>query len=76
MAKIRVRPETGKLYLDFSYRGKRCREQTALQDTPANRRTIRSLAAKIQRAITTGNFDYRAFFPDSPRAAQFDAQVR
>ena len=75
MAKVRVRPETGNLYLDFSYRGKRCREQTALQDTPSNRRTLLPLASKIQRAIAAGAFDYRSFFPDSPRAAQFESRL-
>lgn len=74
MAKIRVRPETGNLYLDFHYRGKRCREQTALLDTPANRRTLQTLASKIQRAIAAGGFDYSSFFPDSPRAAQFESR--
>lgn len=72
MAKIRVRPETGRLYLDFSYRGVRCREQTALDDSPANRKTLQSLAQRIKREITQGTFDYRAQFPDSPRAARFD----
>lgn len=68
-----MRPETGNLYLDFSYRGRRCREQTAMPDTPANRRALQSLASKIKRALAGGVFDYRTFFPDSPRAAQFDA---
>ena len=30
MAKVRARPETGKLYFDFFYQGTRCREQTDL----------------------------------------------
>ena len=33
MAKVRVRPDTGALYLDFFYKSVRCREQTALADT-------------------------------------------
>ncbi|WP_189451087.1 Arm DNA-binding domain-containing protein [Cognatilysobacter xinjiangensis] len=68
MAKVRVRPETGHLYIDFSLRGVRCREQTALDDTPANRKAVEALARKIDKAIATGNFDYAAFFPNSPRA--------
>ena len=36
MASIRCRKESGMLMLDFRYRGKRCREQTLLPDTPAN----------------------------------------
>ena len=72
MAKVRVRPETNCLYLDFSYRGKRCKEQTALADTPANRRMVESLAKRLQREIAKGSFSYRAFFPDSRRAAMFE----
>ena len=43
MAKVRARPETGTLYLDFSYRGVRCREQTTLPDTAENRRKVQVL---------------------------------
>ncbi|MDH5786600.1 MAG: DUF3596 domain-containing protein, partial [Chromatiales bacterium] len=34
MGNIRARSDYGKLFFDFQYRGKRCREQTALDDTP------------------------------------------
>ena len=34
MGSVRVRESTQKLFFDFKYRGKRCREQTALDDTP------------------------------------------
>lgn len=72
MASIRARAESSCLFLDFRYRGVRCREQTALQDTPANRRTLEAFANRIKREMAKGTFQYRAFFPDSPRAAQFD----
>jgi integrase len=68
MAKVRVRPETRTLYLDFQYRGARCREQTALPDTPGNRRAVEALAKRIDKEMVKGTFDYAAFFPDSPRA--------
>lgn len=71
MAKVRVRPETGTLYLDFFYRGVRCREQTALADTPENRKKVQSLLNRVQKDITQGAFDYAAVFPGSPRAVQF-----
>ena len=73
MAKVRVRPETGHLYIDFSYRGQRCREQTALDDTPTNRKLVDGLARKVEKAIATGVFEYDAFFPGSPRARKFSA---
>lgn len=72
MANVRVRPETGHLYLDFYYRKRRCREQTSLPDTAANRRTVDSLASRIKRELASGTFNYRTFFPDSPRAEHFD----
>ncbi len=57
MANVRVRPETGCLYFDFQYRGIRCRELTALTDTPANRRAVQSVATRIKRKIAKGSFD-------------------
>lgn len=72
MANVRVRPETGHLYLDFYYRGKRCREQTALPDSPANRKAVEAMATRIKREIAKGSFSYRTFFPDSPLARKFD----
>lgn len=68
MVKVRTRPETGNLYFDFGYRGKRCREQTALPDTPANRRHVEALARSIERDIRNGRFEYARYFPDSPLA--------
>ena len=38
MGSIRARPQNGKLFFDFRYRGQRCREQTVLDDTPVNRK--------------------------------------
>ncbi len=71
MAKIRARPETGTLYLDFFYRGTRCREQTALPDTAENRRKVQTLLNRIEKEIAQGSFDYALTFPSSPRAQQF-----
>lgn len=65
MGKVRVRKETGKLYLDFFYQDVRCREQTALQDTPANRKQVELLLARIEAKILLGDLDYAEFFPES-----------
>ena len=72
VAKVRVRPETGTLYLDFHYRGVRCKEQTALPDTPGNRKLVEALARRVDKEIRKGTFDYASLFPDSPRAAKFE----
>lgn len=70
MVKVRVRPETGNLYLDFGYRGARCREYTALPDTQPNRHQVQGLARRIERDLRSGAFEYGRYFPDSPRASQ------
>ena len=76
MARVGLRSETGTLYFDFSYKGKRCREQTTLKDTPRNRRNMEKVLEKIERAIVDGTFDYANFFPGSRRAEQFAKDER
>ncbi len=65
MGKVRSRKETGRLYLDFMYAGHRCREQTALKDTPANRKRVQALLQKVEAKILLGDFNYAEYFPDS-----------
>lgn len=65
MGKVRVRKETGKLYLDFFYRGVRCREQTALTDTPTNRKNVEKLLQRVEAKILLDELDYAEFFPGS-----------
>lgn len=66
MASINVRKDSGKLYLDFRYRNIRCREQTKLTDSPANRKKLGALLQKIEAEILLGTFDYETTFPASP----------
>ena len=70
MSKVRVRKETGKLYLDFMYAGHRCREQTILTDTPSNRKQVEALLAKVQAKILLDELDYAEFFPGSLNIAK------
>ncbi|WP_422155944.1 tyrosine-type recombinase/integrase [Vreelandella titanicae] len=65
MGKVRQRKETGKLYLDFFYQGLRLREQTALKDTPTNRKKVEQLLAKVEAKILLDDLDYAEFFPRS-----------
>jgi integrase len=65
VGKICLRKETGNLYFDFRYRGKRCREYTALPDTPGNRKKLAKVMKRIEAEITLGSFDYAGYFPDS-----------
>jgi len=75
MANVRARP-SGYLFFDFRFRGKRCREYTKLNDTPANRRSMKQVMDKIEAEITLGIFDYRKYFPNSPMADKFEAMAR
>lgn len=70
MGNVRARKDTGKLFFDFQYQGKRCREQTKLDDTPANRKRMKIVLNKIEAEITLGSFQYWDYFPDSPRAKE------
>ena len=70
MAKVVARKETGKLQIDFTYKGVRCREQTALTDTPANRKRVQAVVDKMVAAIKEGRFEYSEFFPGSAMAAR------
>jgi len=63
------------LFLDFYYRGARCREQTALPDTADNRKKVQGLLNRILKDIAQGTFDYAATFPSSPRIATFATVV-
>jgi integrase len=65
MAKVRARPETGKLYFDFFHGGVRCREQTDLPDTPANRKRVETVMRRIETEIQQGTFDFARYFPNS-----------
>ena len=73
MASIRVRKETGTLFFDFQFRGVRCREQTALPDTPPNRKKMDKILARIEAEIALNTLDYRRYFPQSPLARRFEA---
>jgi integrase len=63
MASIRARKDSGLLLIDFRYRGQRCREQTLLADTIANRARLKKLAERIERAISQGRLRLRGIFP-------------
>lgn len=75
MGSVRVRESTQKLFIDFQYRGKRCREQTALDNTPANRKKLENILKRLEAEITLGSFEYHKYFPNSPRAHEFTKQA-
>lgn len=73
MVKVRVRPETGRLYLDLSFAGKRCKELTLLKDEPSARARVEKLAARINADIATNTFDYCRYFPAGKNRSLFSA---
>lgn len=75
MASIQVRKETGNLIIDFYYRGRRCREQTALADTASNRKRLQKVLDRIEAEMLAGTFEYARFFPGSKNAAKLDRPV-
>ena len=66
-----VRDYNGKLFCDFRYKGKRCREYTALADTKANRQKLGKLLEKIEAEIKENIFDYARYFPNSKLVKTF-----
>lgn len=74
MAKVNVRKETGKLVIDLTYRGVRCREQTALDEGAANRKRVEAVLKKLREATpAAGTLVYGDLFPRSAMAAPFDS---
>jgi integrase len=70
MGSVRTLAGRGTLFMDFRYQGARCREYTALDDTPANRKRLQKALAVIESEIKAGNFDYAKTFPGSRSLAR------
>ncbi|MFK5891784.1 MAG: site-specific integrase [Pseudomonadota bacterium] len=74
MGNIRARSDNEKLFFDFRYQNKRCREQTALDNTPANNKRLKKILEKVEAEITLGTFDYAKYFPNSKMVEKFVSQ--
>ncbi len=59
------------LYIDFRYKGQRCRERTGLPDDELNRRKLAQFCQRMEAQITLGQFDFCKTFPNSPRCEVF-----
>jgi hypothetical protein len=60
---VGVRSKHGRLFLDFRWRGVRCREFTDLPDTPENRRRCTTLLRIIKGEIAFGTSTTAATSP-------------
>ncbi|KII75292.1 Arm DNA-binding domain-containing protein [Vibrio renipiscarius] len=67
-----VNERGGQLFLDFRYKGCRCREYTKLADTTVNRNRAARLLKKVEAEITLGTFDYGKYFPNSKLRTRFN----
>ena len=76
MGSIRTRFETGTLFMDFKFQGKRLREQTTLSDTPANRKRLQKAMDRIDAEIAVGTFDYaKTFSKPLPVSTDTDSET-
>lgn len=67
-----VNERGGLLFLDFRYKGQRCREYTKLVDTKSNRNRASRLLKTIEAEIHLDRFDYGKYFPNSKLKERFD----
>ena len=75
MANFRIRPNNIIQY-DFFVLGKRFRETSGLKATPANIKTAKAFVKKLNAALALDQFDYRTFFPDSPKIEIYEQHLR
>lgn len=68
-----IRELNGKLFFDFRYKGQRCREYTAAEESKTNRAKMEKILKKIEEDIESSNFEYRRYFPNSKLAEKFDS---
>lgn len=61
-----LRARDAKLFVDFRYRGQRCREPLRRLDTPGQRLEAQVLVDRLAQALDRESFDYATFFPRSP----------
>jgi len=68
-----IRELNGKLFFDFRYKGQRCREYTAAEDSKSNRTKMEKILKKLEEDIESNNLEYRRYFPNSKLAEKFDS---
>ena len=64
MATLRPRKDTGQLFFDFRWQGKRYRAPTDLPDTAESRKALAPKLKQLNDAISRGVFALDAFFPE------------
>ena len=69
-----INARNGNLFVDFRFKGVRCREYTQIDDTPVNRSKFNKLLKRIEAEIILGTFEYQKYFPNSNRVELFTAR--
>jgi integrase len=64
MATLRPRKDTGQLFFDFRWQGRRYRAPTDLPDTAESRKVLAPKLKQLNDAISRGVFALDAFFPE------------
>lgn len=66
-----LRTDKGRLFIDFIYRGERCRESLHLSDNRENRIVARQLVRQIEAELVLGAFDHAETFLRRKKAGKF-----
>jgi integrase len=67
----KLRSDKGRLFVDFVFRGVRCREPFHFSDTRDNRKKVQAICKKLEAELALNTFDYATYFPRSKRLARF-----
>src|SRR5688572_10589340 len=63
-----IKKDKGRLLIDFTWKGERCREYLKLDDTKEAWAEARSKKKMVEGEIEAGTFDFCKWFPASRRA--------
>ena len=64
------------IWLDFSYKGVRCRESLRIRPTKPNIKYAERLLGEIENRIAANTFNYSNYFPNSKKCRLFGAPVK
>ncbi len=69
---IYVDKRTKFIYINFTYKGIRCRESLKLKANKQNLSFAKKIDNEIQGLISANKFNYEEYFPNSPKLKIFD----
>lgn len=75
MASLRPRADTGQLFFDLRWQGRRYRVPTDLPDTPESRKVLDPKLKALNSAIKSGRFAFETFFPELSKGESAQAPM-